>query len=120
MHIEVPSLPAQVLQSQRDSNEESSAQVRARVIAAREKQQTRGNTTNALLVNKQVEHYCALEGNDRRLLEQSIDKLGLSARAIQRILKIARTIADLDQASSITTQHLTEAIGYRRLDRCMV
>ena len=68
-------------------------------------------------MNRDVENVCKLSKQDADLLEQAIDKLGLSARAYHRILKVARTIADLAGEDQINTAHLSEAIGYRRLDR---
>jgi len=87
------------------------------VVAARERQQARTNCANATLKNREVEKHCRVSDDDSKLLERAIDQLGLSARAYHRILKVARTIADLSDAPHIQTPHLTEAIGYRRLDR---
>jgi magnesium chelatase family protein len=72
---------------------------------------------NALLGNREVERFCRLSEADRRLLEQAMDRLALSARAYHRILRVARSIADLEGCEGIKTAHLTEAISYRRLDR---
>ena len=72
---------------------------------------------NSQLGNRQVDQYCQLDKQSRLLLEQAMTKLGLSARAYHRILKVARTIADLAGEDHITLPHLTEAIAYRRLDR---
>ncbi len=102
----------------RDPDETSRA-VRARVEAARHRQMQRSNKPNAALKNKQVEKFCRLSDSDQRLLEQAIERLGLSARAYHRILKVARTIADLTGSEDINTAHLTEAISYRRLDRAL-
>ena len=93
---------------------ESSASVRERVIAARERQIERAGKPNAALGNREVLRDCALTANDRRLLERALDQLGLSARAYHRILRVARTIADLAGREAILTAHLTEAIQYRR------
>jgi len=79
----------------------------------------RGGKCNAHLNNREVEKACRLSDADHLLLEQAIDKFGLSARAYHRILKVARTIADLAQSETIQTKHLTEALGYRKLDRVM-
>jgi magnesium chelatase family protein len=70
--------------------------------------------------NTQVEKYCRLSEEDHMLLEQAREKLSLSARAYHRILKVTRTIADLDGADTIQTNHLMEAISYRRLDRAVL
>ena len=115
MHVEVPSLPHEALHSARDG--ESSATVRARVIAARERQTARSGRPNSLLGQQEIARSCTLARGDAVLLEQAMEKLGLSARAYHRILKVARTIADLADSDSILTPHLSEAIGYRRLDR---
>jgi magnesium chelatase family protein len=93
---------------------ESSATVRARVIAARERQAERAGKPNARLSNREVSRDCALMPADRTLLERALDKLGLSARAYHRVLRVARTIADLDSSERVATAHLTEAIQYRR------
>lgn len=115
MHIEVPALPReQIIKS--DGKAESSQVVRQRVMRARSIQLRRG-LVNAALKNRQIDKICAVSNKDTRLLEQAINKLGLSARAYHRILKVARTIADLDQSENIVTPHVTEAIQYRCLDR---
>jgi len=93
---------------------EPSALVRARVTAARSRQLARAGKPNAALNNREVQRDCALAAADRTLLERSLDRLGLSARAYHRILRVARTIADLAGAAEIATPHLTEAIQYRR------
>ncbi|MEE8379960.1 MAG: YifB family Mg chelatase-like AAA ATPase [Gammaproteobacteria bacterium] len=117
MHVEVPAVPREVLRANPKNRGEDSAQVRSRVVAARECQQARTNCANATLKNREVEKHCRVSDDDSKLLERAIDQLGLSARAYHRILKVARTIADLSDAPHIQTSHLTEAIGYRRLDR---
>ena len=94
---------------------EPSAVVRARVCAARERQMQRADKANARLSHREVQRDCALTSSDRALLERALDKPGLSARAYQRILRVARTIADLAGAVRIDTAHLSEAIQYRRL-----
>jgi magnesium chelatase family protein len=106
---------------------ESSEQMRARVIRAREVQQHRFeeyNTTaqkpihcNAQMTPKLVREYCVLDAAGDKLLSYAMDKMGLSARAYDRILKVARTIADLDGSDAIQVVHISEAIGYRSLDR---
>jgi magnesium chelatase family protein len=117
MHVEVPNVPREVLRANPENRGEDSAQVRSRVVAARERQTSRCGSANATLKNREVEKHCRVSDDDSKLLERAIDQLGLSARAYHRILKVARTIADLSDAPHIQTQHLTEAIGYRRLDR---
>ena len=117
MHVEVPNVPRDVLRADPANRGEDSAQVRSRVEAARERQTSRCGCANATLKNREVEKHCRVSDNDSKLLERAIDQLGLSARAYHRILKVARTVADLSDEPHIQTQHLTEAIGYRRLDR---
>jgi magnesium chelatase family protein len=93
---------------------ESSATVGARVVAARARQLQRAGKPNAALSNREVLRDCALVASDRRLLERALDKLGLSARAYHRILRVARSIGDLAGSDRIATAHLMEAIQYRR------
>jgi len=116
LHIEVPRLPPSELRP--DAAEgESSAAIRARVEAARARQHQRSGGTNAALDHAGTLHHCRLSADDQTLLEHAIESLQLSARSMHRILRVARTIADLAHADEIATHHLTEAIGYRRLDR---
>lgn len=117
LHVEVPSLPVNQLHTDKQGEIESSRTVGSRVAAARQRQYARSDLANSQLGNRKVEQYCQLDKESRLLLEQAITKLGLSARAYHRILKVARTIADLAGEDSIGASHLTEAIGYRRLDR---
>ncbi len=116
MHVEVPALPRALL-SKTDTGAESSAEVRARVTRARERQLARAGRANVLLAGKALEAHCGARANARELLDDAIARLGLSARAYHRILRVARTIADLDGAGEIDTRHVSEAVGYRRLDR---
>jgi magnesium chelatase family protein len=120
MHVEVPSVPREVLRANPANRGEDSSRVRIRVEAARERQTSRTGCANATLKNREVEQHCQVSDKDSKLLEQAIDQLGLSARAYHRILKVARTIADLSDEPQIQTQHLTEAISYRQLDRSPV
>ncbi len=99
------------------AQEEDSTTVRARVAIARERQLSRAGKANTLLAHDELAAYCALTDSDYQLLEQAISRFGLSARAYHRILKVARTIADLADSDKIATKYLTEAIGYRRLDK---
>jgi magnesium chelatase family protein len=89
----------------------------ARATAARARQLERAGKPNAQLSNREVERDCRLATRDQALLEQACERLGLSARAYHRVLRTARTIADLAGDGGITTPHLAEALGYRRLDR---
>ncbi|MDH5785649.1 MAG: YifB family Mg chelatase-like AAA ATPase [Chromatiales bacterium] len=115
MHVEVPPLPKGTLQ-QKQQMEESVA-VRERVNRCRTHQITKRGKANNLLDNRELKQFCALQSAEAQLLEQATERLGLSARAHQRILRLARTIADLEGADNIAANHLSEAIGYRRLDR---
>ncbi len=117
MLIEVPPVAKSMLRpATEDEQEENSATVRERVVIARKRQIERAGKANYLLEHKELELYCALSDNDYQLLETAISRLGLSARAYHRILKVARTIADLAGSDNIQTPHLSEAISYRRLD----
>jgi magnesium chelatase family protein len=98
---------------------ESSADVRTRVLAARERQLARGLKkvrVNAQLHGKALDRICALDDAGRRLLERSAEKLHLSARGFHRVLKVARTIADLAAADAIAIEHLAEALQYRLVE----
>jgi magnesium chelatase family protein len=110
-------VPKEILLDQKTQGGESSGAVRERVERARERQRQRSGCINAALTNKQIEQTCRLEGEGRRLLEQAIDRLGLSARAYHRVLKVARTIADLAAEEFIRPAHVAEAVQYRCLDR---
>jgi len=114
LQVEVPRIALAELGSEAAAGE-SSAVVRSRVAAARERQMQRASKANARLSHREVQRDCVLAPADRALLERALDKLGLSARAYQRILRVARTIADLAGAARIDTVHLSEAIQYRRL-----
>ncbi|GAB6042667.1 YifB family Mg chelatase-like AAA ATPase [Endothiovibrio diazotrophicus] len=115
LQVEVPRLPPGTLGG--GAPGEPSAAVRERVEAARSRQAERAGRLNAELSGEALSRYCRLDERDGALLERAMEKLGLSARAYHRILKVARTIADLAESESIATPHLTEAIAYRRLDR---
>src|SRR6266404_717266 len=120
IHIEVPTVKYKELRA--PSSAEDSASVRQRVIAARNRQLERFQSekktyANAQMMPKMIRKHCAISTEGEKLLENAITRLGLSARAHDRILKVARTIADLDGGSSIEPRHLSEAIQYRTLDR---
>jgi magnesium chelatase family protein len=118
MHIEVPSVPYQELAARHDGT--SSSVMRAQVLKARQVQMARfagGHRLNSRMTSRQLRKYCILEADSQSLLQAAMENLGLSARAHDRILRMARTIADLDGAEQIRQNHLTEAINYRTLDR---
>lgn len=114
LQVEVPRLEYRELQG---PGGEPSARVRLRVAAARTRQLERAGRVNALLDNRALERVCRLGEPDQSLLRQAMERFQLSARAYHRILKVARTIADLDAATEIATPHLAEALQYRRLER---
>ncbi len=117
LHVEVPRLPRGELRA--DAPEETSATVRQRVVAARERMLARAGKPNAELSPREIVRDCPLTEPDHQLLEQAMERLGLSPRAYHRILKVARTAADLAASPRIETAHLSEAIAYRRLDRAL-
>ncbi len=116
LHIDVPRVAAAQLRAPAATGEDS-ASVRARVIAARDRMLARAGKANAWLTHAETERDAALTTRDQALLDRAIDQLGLSARACHRVLRVARTIADLQGVERIERAHLMEAIGYRRLDR---
>ncbi|MFT4255562.1 MAG: YifB family Mg chelatase-like AAA ATPase [Pseudoxanthomonas sp.] len=116
LHVEVPRLPPQELRPDAPPGE-STAAIRTRVERARAVQHARAGKANAQLGQSQTMQFCRLNSGDQVLLERAIERLQLSARSMHRILRVARTIADLAGAEHIATAHLTEALGYRRLDR---
>ena len=120
IHIEVTPVP--VSQLNKEGKAESSAAIRERVVAARAIQTARfasnpGVHCNAQMGSKLTREYCKLTDECRTIMEQAMNRLGLSARAYDRILRVSRTIADLEAAPDITPDHLKEAITYRSLDR---
>jgi len=116
LHVEVPGVRRVVFQ-QAAGSDEPSARVRERVVAARERQLQRSGTLNHCLQGGRLESACSVPKEAQELLEDAMDRLGLSARACHRILRVARTVADLAQSDMIETQHVAESIGLRRLDR---
>ena len=117
MHIEVPRVSHEVLRKGSPEGEESSAVIRQRVIQARNIAMTRSGKANSQLTAPEVKQICTLSEPGHQLLEQAMNSFGLSHRAYHRILKLARTIADLANSEQIEIPHLSEAIGYRKLDR---
>jgi magnesium chelatase family protein len=119
IHIDVPSVTFNKLRSKQESV--SSKDVRENVIATREIQRRRfgekKTTTNATMTHKQVSKFCNLDEPAEMILKNAMVEFGLSARAHDKICKVARTIADLDEKENISAEHVSEAVSYRRLDR---
>ncbi len=115
LRIEVPAVPQEELAKR--AGGETSAVIRARVEAAYARQIGRQKKPNAKLSTREIDKHCATDEAGQALLKQAVSRLGLSARAYHRILKVARTIADLAGAPDISSTHLAEAIQYRRFDR---
>ena len=119
LHVEAPALSIEELRSEKEG--EDSATMRERIARARERQHSRlaGSSApaNARMNHSQLRRFCALDDTLGNLLQQAMEELSLSARAYDRIRKVARTIADLEDADTIEARHLLEAIQYRSLDR---
>lgn len=122
LHIEVPSVKYRALSGKEMG--ESSALIKSRVNLTRERQQKRfgisGVMVNARMTEKQIKTFCRIDEESHLLMEMAIEKLGLSARAMNRILKVSRTIADLEGKENIGPAHVAEAIQYRNLDRSLI
>lgn len=110
--IDVISMSTMIV-NQTKQNEPSAA-IRARVLKAYERQIKRNGRLNSRLINKEINKHCVLDEQQKKILQIAINKLNLSGRAVNRILKVSRTIADLADANDITTAHLAEAINYRK------
>ena len=121
IHIEVPAVTFSRLRSKQSSCD--SATIRRQVVAAREVQMQRfgenKTTTNATMTHKQVRKFCELDGPAEMVLKNAMTKFGLSARAHDKICKVARTIAGLDEKENINAEHIAEAVSYRKLDRSL-
>ncbi len=128
IHLDVPAVKFNELRGRGTEQSEKSEEVRSRVIRAREIQLGRFETkgagangngvySNSAMTPAQIRRHCALDGESESLLEKAMHRQGLSARAHDRILKVARTIADLEASENIGPTHLSEAINYRSLDR---
>lgn len=120
IHVEVPAVPINELSESRQG--ESSIMIRNRIVTAVKIQNARFSKVNGVYRNNQMKpshlrEFCRLDTNTAKLLEKAVERLGLSARAYDRILKVSRTIADIERCSEITTVHLTEAVHYRSMDR---
>lgn len=119
MSLEIP-LPVAGVMNQSHHKGECSAQVRERVIEAQARQMSRQNKLNAQLESSETKLFCHLTADDGCWLEGTLVRLGLSVRAWQRLLKVARTIADLEQQENIQRTHLQEALSYRAIDRLLI
>jgi magnesium chelatase family protein len=120
LHVEVP--PVKFREISGNHTGETSADIRERVVAARQRQQARFAhkpkiTCNARMGSKELTEFCALDEATKQLLQNAMADWNLSARAYDRILKVARTIADLAASENLTSDHVSEAIQYRSLDR---
>jgi len=120
LHVEVTPVAFKELTDSQQG--EKSAVIRTRVIEVRKIQQDRFKGlenlhSNAQMSSRLVRQYCKLDEASRQLIKVAMERLGLSARAYDRILRVARTIADMDGATDIQTQHIAEAIHFRSLDR---
>ena len=119
IHIEVPAVPFEELSSGIKGT--SSEVMRQSVEQARGRQAARfqgsSSSYNAMMSSRELREYCPLDARSRNLLRDSCNELGLSARAHDKILRVARTIADLEDSDQIDSHHLQEAINYRMLDR---
>jgi magnesium chelatase family protein len=121
LHIEVPAVPFKELSAERSGT--GSSQMREAVVQARELQTRRftGSRSryNAHMSSRQIRQFCKLDPDCQEALKTSVNELGLSARAHDKVLRVARTIADLDHSPEIQLPHISEAINYRMLDRQM-
>jgi magnesium chelatase family protein len=119
IHIEVPAVPFKELSVEATGT--SSSDMRAQVLGAREAQKSRFAQSrtrhNAQMTTRQIRQYCRLNDECQKLLMTSVNELGLSARAHDKVLRVARTIADLDATTDICVEHIQEAVNYRMLDR---
>ncbi|CAH0524262.1 YifB family Mg chelatase-like AAA ATPase [Vibrio hippocampi] len=118
LSIEIPALPKGVL-AQGGERGETTSVVKQRVVDAREIMLARSGKVNSLLTNRELERDCRLQSEDAEFLEAALHRLGLSVRAYHRIIKVARTIADLSGQAEIKKPHLAEALGYRAMDRLL-
>jgi magnesium chelatase family protein len=121
IHIDVPAVRFRELSSDLPADAEDSATIRQRVIRARERQRERfatdGIFANAAMTPRLIRRHCRIDADSEAMLERAMARLGLSARAYDRILKVSRTIADLEGLDQIQSAHVAEAVHYRSLDR---
>ena len=119
LHVDVPALSYEQM-TEKEATGPTSEEVRVKVQAARNLQLQRYDsafTCNAHIDSAATRKHCVLEGGADKLLQTAIDQLGFSARAYDKVLRVARTLADLDKSDTIAEQHVAEAIQYRSLDR---
>ncbi len=117
MHLEVPALPPGFLSTIDKCKAESSSMVKERVCGAIDIQRQRNEKQNNLLTNKEVKVYCKLCDRGQALIKAAMEKLGISARAYHRVMRVARTIADLSASEQVSFEHLTEALSYRHVEQ---
>jgi len=121
IHIDVPAVKFRDLSGETPPETDDSGTIRQRVMMAREKQRHRlaGDRifSNAEMTPRMIRAYCRIDADSEQMLERAMTRLGLSARAYDRILKVSRTIADLEGSEEIRSAHVAEAVGYRSLDR---
>jgi magnesium chelatase family protein len=115
IHVEVPAVKYKEMAG--EATGEPSEKIRARVEYSRVIQRDRFGHPNARMTPKEIKEHCRLDDECSELLKMAMTELNLSARAYDRILKVSRTIADLDRSEKIQSQHISEAIQYRSLDR---
>ena len=118
LHIRVPRIQWSKLDKARSCGE-ASAVIRARVLSAWQRQLQRQGKSNASLEAREIEQFCSLKQAEQKLLARFVDKMELSARAYYRMIRVARTIADLADSREIEEPHLLEAIAYRSLDKLL-
>ncbi len=121
IHVDVPAVRFRELVGDAPPDAEDSAAIRRRVINARNRQGARlaseGVFSNAAMTPRLIRRYCRIDTESETMLERAMLRLGLSARAYDRILKVSRTIADLEDSDEIQSPHVAEAVHYRSLDR---
>jgi magnesium chelatase family protein len=121
IHIDVPAVKFRDLRGDAPPETDGSDTIRGRVIAARDRQRVRLEAekifSNSAMTPRMIRRYCTIDSASEQMLERAMTRLGLSARAYDRILKVSRTIADLEGSEEIRSAHVAEAVGYRSLDR---
>ena len=121
IHVDVPAVKFRELTGDPPADAEDSASIRQRVINARNRQRERftsdGIFSNAAMTPRLIRSYCRIDSESETMLEKAMGRLGLSARAYDRILRVGRTIADLENSDEIQSAHVAEAVHYRSLDR---